>query len=405
STQIGLRVGEPFRGSATFSATDYFDILSISNLWQHGIPTANEYSQLITPQIFYLNFSLFKKDVSGDINRFMPWIGSGVTFETFFKALSALGVRYLVGYSLFPQADQQLMPARTFPRRQPRGPYYAWQEGKWEVYEFPYPNVGDYSPTHVVTSDSAAAIVARLSGPDFDFRRDVVLGEASQPLVPRARTTPVDHAGRPALLRRERRHLTGPAPPAVLQLPESLRPNRADRPRQPPLGRRVVLRQGRYRYLAWLRHALSRVPARRLGRRESPQHGASRPPEPNRARLGRHDEAAWRRRHSDLGVSRHAKLALRLVRPSVLLVVLWRYNFLRRDGRAPFLLRSGAWMGVSGAWMAATATVAIAEEVAQVRARSEARPCQDGLPKPLGGRFRPHLLPQRVPLPRYCAAT
>jgi len=185
STQIRLRVGEPFRGSATFWATDYFDVLSISNLWQHGIPTANEYSQLMTPQIFYLNFSLFKKkDVSSDLNRFMPWIGSGATHETFFKALPALGVRYLVGHSLFPQADQQLMPARTFPRSQPRGPYGAWQGGKWEVYEFPHPNVGDYSPTHVVTAGSAAEIVAHLSGPDFDFRRDVVLGEASQPLVP-----------------------------------------------------------------------------------------------------------------------------------------------------------------------------------------------------------------------------
>src|SRR5262249_44060021 len=82
------------------------------------------------------------------------------------------------------------------------------------------------------------------------------------------------------------------------------------RPRQPHLGRRVVLRQGRYRYLAWLRHALSRVPARRLGRREPPRHGAARPPEPNRARLGRYDEAARCRRHSDLGVSRHAKLVI-----------------------------------------------------------------------------------------------
>jgi hypothetical protein len=114
----------------------------------------------------------------------MPWIGSGATHETFFKALPALGVRYLVGHSLFPQADQQLMPARTFPRSQPRGPYGAWQGGKWEVYEFPHPNVGDYSPTHVVTAGSAAEIVAHLSGPDFDFRRDVELGEASQPLVP-----------------------------------------------------------------------------------------------------------------------------------------------------------------------------------------------------------------------------
>ena len=35
-----------------------------------------------------------------------------------------------------------------------------------------------------MTAGSAAEIIAHLSGPDFDFRRDVVLGEASQPLVP-----------------------------------------------------------------------------------------------------------------------------------------------------------------------------------------------------------------------------
>ena len=54
SSQIGLRVGEPFRGSAMFSVDGLFRHTLDSILCQHGIPTANEYSQLITPQIFYL---------------------------------------------------------------------------------------------------------------------------------------------------------------------------------------------------------------------------------------------------------------------------------------------------------------------------------------------------------------
>src|SRR5207253_9119359 len=61
SSEIGARVGEPFRGAAMFWNTDYFDMLSISNLWKRGIPTANEYSQLMTPQLLYLNAALFKK--------------------------------------------------------------------------------------------------------------------------------------------------------------------------------------------------------------------------------------------------------------------------------------------------------------------------------------------------------
>jgi len=43
----------------------------------------------------------------------------------------------------------------------------------------------------------------------------------------------------------------------------------------------------------------------------------------------------------------------------VLLVIFWIDNFLRGDGRAPLL-------AVAGGWMAATATVALAEEVAEL---------------------------------------
>ena len=184
SMHISARVGEPFRGSAVFASGDYFDLLSMSNLWKRGIPTANEYSQLVTPQILYLNATLFRKDVSSDLNHFSPWIGSGGSFETLFKTLQALGVRYLITYSVFPEADTQLMPARTFTRIQPHGPDGAYQLDKWQVYEFPGPNVVNYSPTHIVGADSAAEIIARLGDADFDFRRDVVVTGVSEALVP-----------------------------------------------------------------------------------------------------------------------------------------------------------------------------------------------------------------------------
>jgi hypothetical protein len=183
SQNIGARVGETFRGSAVFPSGDYFDLLSMSNLWKRGIPTANEYSQLVTPQMIYLNAALFRRNVASDLNHFTPWLG-GAAFETWFKALQALGVRYLITSSRFPQADQDLMPAATFTGRKPRGPYGAYELGKWEVYEFPVPNLGNYSPTHIVAADSAAEIIARLGEAGFDFRRDVVVSGIIEALVP-----------------------------------------------------------------------------------------------------------------------------------------------------------------------------------------------------------------------------
>jgi hypothetical protein len=187
STHISARVGEPFRGSAIFPSSDPSDLLSMFNLWRRSIPTANEYSQLVTPQMVYLNAVLFRKDVGGDLNHFSPF-GGGGTFKTLVKALQALGVRYLLVYNRFAEADKELMPAWTFTRRQPRGSSGTYQLRKWEVYELPAPNLGNYSPTHIVPADSAAEIIARLGDADFDFRRDVVVTGVAEPLVPARET-------------------------------------------------------------------------------------------------------------------------------------------------------------------------------------------------------------------------
>jgi hypothetical protein len=71
---------------------------------------------------------------------------------------------------------------RTTPHR-PTAPYL--QPGTWYIYELPRPNVGDYSPTEIMTATSGAEAMAILARPDFDFTKQVVLsGPLGVPLVP-----------------------------------------------------------------------------------------------------------------------------------------------------------------------------------------------------------------------------
>src|SRR5262249_10607992 len=53
STNIGLSAGHQFRGSAFFYTFQYNEFLTLDNLWVDRVPTANEYSQLVTPQAIY----------------------------------------------------------------------------------------------------------------------------------------------------------------------------------------------------------------------------------------------------------------------------------------------------------------------------------------------------------------
>jgi hypothetical protein len=179
TNNIGLDVGPKFRGSITYWATGEDDALSMNSLWMRSIPTANEYSQLVTLQALYLNSALFKKDVSQDLNRFSPWISSGGSYEVLFKTLQALGVRYIVGHDPFPAAEERHFSSSKLPRRSTFG-----QSGDWQIYELPDPNLGNYSPTEIIQKEAAAEIVATLGTSTFDFRRQAVLGTATKPLVP-----------------------------------------------------------------------------------------------------------------------------------------------------------------------------------------------------------------------------
>src|SRR5216683_3977587 len=176
SDHIGLGVGKPYRGSAVFLPSGPHDIVSVTNLWSEGVPTLNEYSQLLTPQFVYLQVELFKHEPA--MNLSWPWVGPSGPYDVLFKTFQALGVRYVLHHAPFHAADERKFAARSVRRYQPPEP-----PAEWQIYELPDPNVGNYSPTEIVLAGSAAEIIAGLANTDFDFRRQVILSAGQGPLV------------------------------------------------------------------------------------------------------------------------------------------------------------------------------------------------------------------------------
>ena len=175
---IGRAVGRPFGGAINFLSRPG---PTLPTLWSHGVPTLNEYSQLVAPQAFYFVHALLKQDLRGRINTFTMYWSEHDQSPTYWKTLEMLGMRYAAGPS--PVSDP-FNPALV-PITKPRRPVEPGQTpGSWYVYELPHPNVGNYSPTEVVTAGSGATIMAALRKPEFDFTRQVVLSAPlGEPLV------------------------------------------------------------------------------------------------------------------------------------------------------------------------------------------------------------------------------
>jgi hypothetical protein len=180
-TNIGYRVDQRFRGSVFFYTFGYDEFLTLDGLWVARVPTATEYSQLVTPQAIYFVHELIKRNLAYDLNWFRPWINTGgPSFSMLFRTFRALGVRYLGGYEPLHISDMQDFQPTSFPRRQPGNP-----PGRWVIHEIPDINVGNYSPTEVTIGRSAAETIAALGAPSFDFTRQSVLSaEIRDHLVP-----------------------------------------------------------------------------------------------------------------------------------------------------------------------------------------------------------------------------
>jgi hypothetical protein len=175
-----LSVGQTYRGSSLELTGD---IVSVANLWRRGVPTLDEYSQLVTPQAFYLQTALLGSPAGLNGFGYGLMIGPGANVELIFKTLQALGVRYILNPSPLVEADKRQVPSVKVPHR----PHHALpgeEPGIWHIYELPDPNIGNYSPTEVVVAASARDIVAILGAKDFDFRRRVVLPTGGPSLVP-----------------------------------------------------------------------------------------------------------------------------------------------------------------------------------------------------------------------------
>jgi hypothetical protein len=119
--------------------------------------------------------------VRTQLNRF-DFFWSDHYSPTYWTVLQMLGARYFVALLPLPDHLHPGLPLITKPHR-PNLPDRP--PGTWHVYELPHPNVGDYSPTQVVTAGPGPEIMAALRKPDFDFARQVVLSApVGEALVP-----------------------------------------------------------------------------------------------------------------------------------------------------------------------------------------------------------------------------
>jgi hypothetical protein len=118
-----------------------------------------------------LQSSTVQEGIGTDLNYFLPWIGETGSYEVLLRTLQVLGLRDIAGYGPFPEAEAATFRSIAFPRRPT-----AAERGIWHVHELPRPNVGNYSPTELVTAHSGAAMLEFMRHPDFDFTRKAVVG-------------------------------------------------------------------------------------------------------------------------------------------------------------------------------------------------------------------------------------
>jgi hypothetical protein len=173
SRNLSADVGQPLRGSIAFSEIQPATIFTPESVWALGMHTVDEYvSQLVTPQAVYFIYAVLgQKEVLGDINSFIP--RPGASWETFGRVMQLFGMRfYLSSNGRAAGPDEAGYPLTTLPRRS-----LGQKPDLWYIYEYPHPNVGDYSPTQITTAQSTADIVDKIIVSDFDFTTRAVLSE------------------------------------------------------------------------------------------------------------------------------------------------------------------------------------------------------------------------------------
>jgi len=131
----------------------------LSGLWINHLPTLAEYNSNITPAFHLFAKTLFERKGDRQIRSLM------ILRKIDHRLLAMIGVRFVITDA--PLGDLSL---RSQVRLDKSASHY--------LYELPDPNIGQYSPTHILLRNKAKDILALLQAPSFNPMKDVVLGEA-----------------------------------------------------------------------------------------------------------------------------------------------------------------------------------------------------------------------------------
>ena len=135
--------------------------MRMTYLWHHYIPTLEEYSPLTSPPFYAVTSRLLSRPPDRQTRNVLMLSYPNIPL------LQSMGVRFVVSDEILaaPAAERASVSiSDVLPIR---------------LYELADPNRGDYSPTSVVTVESAAGALAAMARPDFDFRHKVVLFESA----------------------------------------------------------------------------------------------------------------------------------------------------------------------------------------------------------------------------------
>ena len=183
--QIGLEPGSAFRGRvaslfqppdrASWDAMITADIgtydaagndLRFVGLWAFGIPTLQEYSQIVDPgTYFWVTRSLSRRDDKQDM-RNHPLIT-----RVDVPLLRAFGIRFVISAVQMPAGSPLQLVLR---------------DGTHYLYEVPHPNLGQHAPTAVATVRDFSEMFHAMRGTDDLLGRTFVFEEVPARLVPAA---------------------------------------------------------------------------------------------------------------------------------------------------------------------------------------------------------------------------
>ncbi len=179
--RLSLLHDSEFRGSAVMTLQEYIGESTEVSLWRAFVPTLNEYSELVTEQMFVMLHDLLVKgnnwNSANHYLLFSPGKPTPGWTSSYVKVTQALGARFILSPMPLDFPATASLKEVQFP--------IGWKPGNWHVYELPMPNTGDYSPTVLTKLDTAPEMLAKMASPDFDFRNDaVIIAEVNEKLVP-----------------------------------------------------------------------------------------------------------------------------------------------------------------------------------------------------------------------------